>query len=190
VSASACAAAPRRLRARTRQGYTYIVLMVLLAILAVAASLTIEVAETTARRSAEAELLAIGREFDAAFASYARQSPPGTSRYPRTLADLVRDPRTAGMRRHLRRIYPDPITGTTDWRTIASPDGGIMAVSSNADGRPLREVATPYAEANGASAPAFTYGEWLFGAVPELGPNTRPIYPTPAASASAGGRSP
>jgi hypothetical protein len=90
----------------------------------------------------------------------------------------------------LRRIYPDPVTGTTHWRTVASPDGGVMAVASPAEGRPLRETITPYAEANGASAPASTYGEWLFGAIPDSGANARPIYPSPASSAPAGARAP
>jgi type II secretory pathway pseudopilin PulG len=165
-------------------GYTYIGLLILLAVLALAAALTLQVSQTAARRDAERELLAIGNEFDAAFASYARQSPPGANPYPQSLQDLVRDPRMAGVKRHLRRIYPDPLTGRPDWQLFTAPGGGIVAVASAAQGHPLREYVTPFAAYSGASAPAQSYGEWRFGAVPDFDRSRlTPIYPTPAIQA-------
>ena len=162
---AATARLPRR--AAIQSGYTYVAVLILLAVLALASALTLEVAETSSRRSAEAELLAVGNEFEQAFASYYRQGLGPRSRYPQQLEDLLRDPRSPGVRRHLRRLYIDPVTGAA-WATIPAPDGGIMGVYSTAPGQPYRAHATPLAAAAGASAPAKNYAEWRFGYDPAL----------------------
>lgn len=164
---------------RPARGYTYIVVLVMLAVLSLAAALTLEVAETSARRSAEAELIGIGKEFERAFASYYRQSPAGARRFPNRLEDLVRDPRLPGLRRHLRRVYVDPLTGK-EWKTVPAPGGGIMAVYSGAEGRPYLEeigplLAVPSLQA--AASPAASasqiasYAEWRFGYAPQAEPS-------------------
>jgi hypothetical protein len=38
----------------------------------------------------------------------------------------------------LRRVYPDPITGSEKWGIVPSPDGGIAGVFSLSDERPLK----------------------------------------------------
>ena len=176
---------------RAQGGYTYIVVLVLLAVLSMAAALTLEVTETSARRSAEAELLAIGKEFEKAFASYHRQSPAGARRFPDRIEDLARDPRVAGTKRHLRRAYIDPLTHEA-WGTVPAPGGGIMAVYSTAPGQPYRESAVTLAVPPAASAPggasARSYADWRFGYDPatELRDRNRIILPTPAPPAGSG----
>ena len=174
-----------RRHAIPQSGYTYVAVLVLLAVLSLASALTLEVAETSGRRSAEGELLAVGREFDRAFASYYRQSASLGARYPQQLEDLLRDPRSPGVRRHLRRLYADPVTGGA-WATIRAPGGGIMGVYSTAPGQPYKLHATPLAVASGASAPARSYAEWRFGYDPamEQGRHMRIITATPAVGAS------
>jgi len=178
----------KQLSGRPARGYTYIVVLVMLTVLSLAAALTLEVAETSARRSAEAELIGIGKEFERAFASYYRQSPVGARRFPDRLEDLVRDPRLPGVRRHLRRVYVDPLTGK-DWKTVPAPGGGIMAVYSGAEGRPYLEeigplLAVPAAAgvAEAASQPG-SYAGWLFGYAPNVEVQDRGnfILPAPAA---------
>ena len=176
-------------------GYTYIVVLVLLAVLSAAAALTLEVADTQARRSAEAELLGVGHEFERAFASYYRQSPVGARRFPDRLEDLTRDPRAAGVRRHLRRVYLDPLTGG-DWGTVPAPGGGIMAVYSKGAEVPFRQA--PAALAMGPAASAATpdakpsYAEWRFGYDPRLDLRNRDtiIRPTPLPASESGASSP
>lgn len=168
----------------TNAGYTYLGLLILIAILSVTAALTLEMADTARRRADERELLGIGREFEDALTSYGRQTPVGAKRYPATLQDLVRDPRFPGTKRHLRRVYADPLTGKPDWLLTEAPDGGIVAVSSTVEDKPLREHVTAFAAANGASAPAQSYREWRFGAAQDIDPRRlTPIFPTPPASA-------
>ena len=156
---------------RSAQGYTYIVVLVFLAVLSMAAALTLEIADTNAKRAAEAELLDVGKEFERGFASYYRQSPSGSRRFPDRLEDLTRDPRYPGLRRHLRRVYVDPLTGAA-WGTVPAPGGGIMAVYSTAAGEPYREDIGVRAMPPAASSPDAkalrSYAAWRFGYDPTL----------------------
>ncbi len=176
------------------RGYTYIVVLVLLAVLSLAAALTLQVAQTNAQRSGESELLAMGREFERAFASYYRQSPVGARRFPERLEDLTRDPRVLGVRRHLRRVYADPLSGQP-WGTIPAPGGGIMGVYSTAPGSPYREdVASTLPAPSAASGSSGGYAEWRFGYDPAIETGRRmpivkptpmpPMPPAPASGAS------
>jgi hypothetical protein len=153
-----------------RKGYTYIIVLVLLAVIALGSALTLEVAHTSSRREAEAELVAVGKEFERAFASYHRLNAGSSSRYPARLEDLVRDPRVPGIRRHLRRLHVDPVTGGP-WGTVPAPGGGIMAVFSTSMERPLREdigplAMAPFGAASSVSARAEGYARWQFGYAP------------------------
>ena len=179
-----------RARADRQGGYTYLVVLVLLAIVALASALTLEVADTNARRSAERELLAVGKEFERAFASYYRQRPLDGRPYPARLEDLTRDPRVAGIRRHLRRVYADPLTGG-EWGTVPAPGGGIMAVYSTAPGEPFRVdigalAMPPLAGASAADASG-SYAQWRFGYDPtnDLRNRDSIIRPTPVAAPAA-----
>jgi type II secretory pathway pseudopilin PulG len=160
----------RRTSARKQPGFTYVVVLVLLAVVALASSLTIEVAHTSAQRAAETELLAIGKEFERAFTTYYRQSPAGGPRYPGSLEDLTRDPRVPGIRRHLRRVYMDPLTGKP-WGTVPAPGGGIMAVFSTSEDPPFHEnigslVALPFASSTTDTGKTNRYSDWRFGYAP------------------------
>lgn len=153
--------------ARAQDGFTYVVILVLLAVVALASALTFEIAHTSARRAAETELLAIGKEFERAFASYYRQGVAGGPRFPASLEDLTRDPRVPGIRRHLRRVYVDPLTGGA-WGTVPAPGGGIMAVYSTSEEQPFHEnigplAALPLASIASGKGKTDCYCDWRFG---------------------------
>ncbi|MFP5391838.1 MAG: type II secretion system protein [Gammaproteobacteria bacterium] len=113
------------------QGFTYVALMVLVAVLSIAATAVVQVGELARRRAAETELLYVGKQYIKAFLEYELFTPEGNgARAPSRLEDLVRDPRQAGVKRYLRELYPDPITGKMDWQLIRAPGGGIMGVKS------------------------------------------------------------
>jgi len=142
-------------------GFTY--LWVLLAIGLVAAGLaaTAEVASTAARRDKEAELLFAGDQFARAIARY-RAAAPGSQVYPQRLEDLLADNRFPNVRRHLRRIYRDPMTGGADWGLIRGPNGGIVGVYSTSTAQPLKMANFPKDYA--AFAGAQSYRDWVFAA--------------------------
>jgi hypothetical protein len=113
-------------------------------------------------------LLFVGTEFQCALASYAGASPAGAPRGPKSLEDLLRDRRVPGMVRHLRRIYVDPITGTTRWGLVRDPGGSIVAVHSTSDATPIKQGGFD------ADLQHLTqrskYSDWVFGAALPSGP--------------------
>lgn len=154
-----CKTSPQKIGA----GFTYIGLLILLAIITVGATAAVQLGAITQRRSAEDELLHIGRQIRAALASYQSSTPAGMPRLPKELIDLTKDPRQPVLRRHLRRIPIDPITGKPEWGLIRTPDGFITGVHSLSDARPIKiaNFETDFASFEGSER----YSEWEFGLV-------------------------
>ncbi|WP_374592287.1 type II secretion system protein [Aquabacterium sp.] len=73
----------------------------------------------------------------AAAAASAPASAPAPSAGPLELKDLLEDRRTGKLVRHLRQLYPDPVTGQR-WGVQRSPDGRIAGVYSLSDAAPVR----------------------------------------------------
>ena len=99
-------------------------------------------------------------------------------RGPPTLDALLVDPRFQQIRRYLRKLYPDPITGKNDWVPILAPNGGVMGVHSLSEDGPFKQAGFT------ADDNAFTgkthYSQWEFVYVPpQRGPGT-PLNPAPA----------
>jgi type II secretory pathway pseudopilin PulG len=92
--------------------------------------------QSMTRSEKEAELLFVGQQFRSAIESY--RLAGGINQYPRRLEDLLQDPRLPTIKRHLRRIYPDPITGKSTWGVVKAPDGGILGVFSLSTQEPLK----------------------------------------------------
>ncbi|MFC5512278.1 type II secretion system protein [Massilia jejuensis] len=126
-------------RLRTEAGFTYVGLVVFVAILGMVGAATLKVDGLMRRAAAERELLETGAAFSAALSSYAAATPRGFPTLPPTLQDLLKDPRFPGTRRHLRKIFVDPITGTTEWGVLYQGDKvGVLAVYSLSQARPLK----------------------------------------------------
>lgn len=126
-------------RLRTEAGFTYVGLVVFVAILGMVGAATLKVDGLMRRAAAERELLETGAAFSEALRSYAAATPRGFPTLPPTLQDLLKDPRFPGTRRHLRKIFVDPITGTTEWGVLYQGDKvGVLAVYSLSQARPLK----------------------------------------------------
>ncbi len=158
-------------RRRTGQGgYAYLALLILIAIMGVTAAASAQLGAIYQRRMAEKELLFVGGEFQRALLSYASATPLGQPTQPRTLDDLLRDPRYPNAVRHLRKLYEDPMTGKADWVFVKSPDGQtIVGIHSASTARPIQIAHFP-AEFQGFED-KHSYMEWVFVArIPTLMP--------------------
>ncbi|MFC3110102.1 type II secretion system protein [Undibacterium arcticum] len=149
------------------KGFTYIGLLIFIAIIGVASAATLRLGSVLLRRAAEEELLDIGEEFRQALISYANASPVGPPGAPRSLQDLLKDPRYPRPVRHLRKLYADPITGRTEWGTLEAVDGnGIVGVYSLSDAKPIKiENFDPMFQ---DFAGKTSYRDWLFSSTPQL----------------------
>jgi type II secretory pathway pseudopilin PulG len=124
---------------RRQQGFTYLGLIILITIIGLVGALTLRADALLRRAAAEEELLEIGAEFGAALQSYAAATPGGQPALPPGLEQLLRDPRFPVPRRHLRKIFVDPMTGRAEWGIVhATGDKGVLAVYSLSRARPLK----------------------------------------------------
>jgi hypothetical protein len=125
---------PRRAR-----GFAYIWTLLLVAVMGVGLVVASELHATAARRDKERELLFIGHEFRNALGRYYDSTPAdGRPRYPLTLQELLRDPRFANARRHLRRVYADPVTGKAQWGLLRQ-EGRIVGIHSLSPIPPIKQ---------------------------------------------------
>ncbi len=172
-------------------GFTYIGLMLVLALLAAGLAAASVVWHTATRRAQEAELLFIGGEFKRAIASYYDGAPGAVKQLPKRLEDLLRDARYPTVRRHLRKIYIDPIAGRAEWGLVATP-AGITGVYSLSEREPFKNRAAssmqsprPGAVAASAARRATKYSDWKFVAAfeqpPAMAPGAPAAAPQPAA---------
>jgi type II secretory pathway pseudopilin PulG len=124
---------------RRQSGFTYLGVLITVAMISLIATATLQVGSIAQRRVAEEELLAIGTEFRAALLSYAESTPAGHLRSPKSLEDLLKDKRFSQTRRHLRKIYVDPLTGKAEWGLVMAPDGsGIIGIYSLSEDKPIK----------------------------------------------------
>jgi type II secretory pathway pseudopilin PulG len=189
-------------RARTAQGgFAYLALLISIAIIGVAAAGTIQLGAIYQRRVAEKELLYVGGEFQRALLDYAETTPLGQPTQPRTLDELLLDPRYPNPVRHLRKLYADPMTGKADWVLVKGLDRQrIIGIHSASTAHPIQIAHFPK-EFQGFEKRK-RYTEWVFvpryaqlmpgGAVnvPAVGGTTGEDVATPDSAASAGGVAP
>lgn len=143
--------------ARTR-GFTYVGVLIGVVILGLVLASVGMTWRHHAQREKEAELLFVGRQYRAAIESFLRASP-GAAELPRSLEDLIEDRRFPQIRRHLRKLFPDPMTGGTDWELIKS-GGRIVGVASRSGGMPFRLAG--FSTAEDSFAEAQSYRDWRF----------------------------
>ena len=128
------------MKARGQAGFTYLGLIIFVAIIGLVGAATLKIGSLLQRAAAEEELLEIGVAFSAALDSYAAATPRGASPYPPSLAELLKDPRSPAVRRHLRKIYIDPLTGKAEWGIVYLGGGetGVVAIHSLSNAKPLK----------------------------------------------------
>ena len=154
---------------RRAAGFTYLSILFAVAIMGTGLALIGEVWHTAAAREREAELLNIGGEYRKAIERYYLSGP---RQYPRTLADLLKDPRQPGTVRHLRRLYPDPVTGGAEWGVIKAPDGGVAGVFSLSEASPLK--VSGFAVRNAEFEGKQKYSDWKFVYSPATAASPKP----------------
>ena len=146
-------------RLRQEDGFTYLGAMFLVTLLGLALAGTGQAWSVASQREREAELIWAGNQFSRALQSYYQQSP-GVAQYPERLEDLLEDKRFPTPRRHLRKLYPDPIRRSTEWGLIRTPDGRIIGVHSLSEDRPWKSANFPDRWSDFAGKQK--YSEWHF----------------------------
>ena len=119
-----------------------------------------QVWHTAAQREREADLLFVGQQYRQALDSYYAVNSGGVQQYPARLEDMLDDRRSQTTLRHLRKLYPDPMTGKADWVLLMAGERivGLHSRSSRSSfQRSFEGVDAPF---NGTER----YDQWEFRA--------------------------
>lgn len=145
---------------RRQSGFTYLGVLFLVALMGLGMASFGTVASMQRKREKESELLFVGHQFRRAIELYYEGSPGGAKRYPPNLEALLQDPRTPGIRRHLRRIWRDPVSGKPQWGLVEAPGGGVMGVFSLSGEQPVKRASFDEADVDFEGKAA--YSDWKF----------------------------
>jgi len=144
--------------AQNDRGFTYLTILFVIAFMGIGLALTGEVWQTVAAREKESQLLYAGHQYRRAIERYYLG---GLQQYPRSLEDLLKDPRKPNTVRYLRKLYADPVTGSAEWGVVKTPDGtGVMGVYSQSEAKPLKTAA--FAVVDQTFEGATKYSDWKF----------------------------
>jgi len=110
----------------------------------------------------EQQLLFVGSQYRNALNSYYESTPSGAKTYPFSLQDLLLDKRFPNVKRHIRKIYPDPMTGKAEWG-INRTQGRIVGIYSLSNQKPFKLAG--FTSENQSFNYAKSYRQWLFGQV-------------------------
>lgn len=144
-------------KAGRQRGFSYLWVLLLVALMGIGLTVAAEIDATAAQRDKEQQLLAIGRQFRTAIERYHEAS--NVKEYPASLDDLLVDPRVPGVRRHLRKIFVDPMTGRAEWGLVKVA-GRIVGVHSLSERQPIKQ-ANFEADDFGFTGRS-KYSEWVF----------------------------
>jgi type II secretory pathway pseudopilin PulG len=145
---------------RRQRGFTYIGVLFIVMAFGLGLASVAMVWHTSVRRDKETELLFVGKQYRQAIASYYAS---GQREFPARLEDLLLDPRFPSVKRHLRRLYPDPLTGTAEWGLVKHGER-IVGIYSLAPGTPLKEVST--GSPDDPPLEGKSYSDWKFAVDP------------------------
>jgi len=189
-----------------QSGFTYIWVLLMIALMGVGMTIAADVQTTASQRDKEKELLAIGRQFRTALASYYEARSPtlvaaSTSTamaaqpvsglppaaggaatpasggqpalpprydlrgYPTSLEELLKDDRFPGIRRHLRKIFVDPMTGKAEWGLVMV-SGRIVGIHSLSTAVPIKQAG--FESEDQSFAGKQSYAEWVFGPINQI----------------------
>jgi type II secretory pathway pseudopilin PulG len=141
-------------------GFTYFVLLAVIAAMGFVLATAGEIWHMALKREKEQELLFVGDQFRRAFNLYNQHTPGNARRFPLSLDELLKDPRYPGVKRYLRKIYADPVTGGSRWGLIKGPNGEIFGVHSLSEEEPVKKSGFSLVDAKFEGRAK--YSEWVF----------------------------
>jgi type II secretory pathway pseudopilin PulG len=112
------------------------------------------------QRQREQDLLFVGDQYRQAIRRYYFGAPAGQARQlPLNLEALLEDERYPMPMRYLRRLYPDPITGSSEWGEVRMGDR-LVGVYSKSEAAPIKRAG--FAPAYDSFKDKESYQDWAF----------------------------
>lgn len=169
------------MRLSSQRGMTLFTVLFAIMVIGLMLGLTGQTWSQVMQREREEELYFRGDQYRRAIESYYSTGHGGQGNYPRSLEDLLKDPRSLETKRHLRKIYLDPFTneefeligagGDVSGETVSAQSiGRIKGVRSTSTLTPFRQDGFP--EEYNTFKGATSYSKWDFTYTPK---NVLPI---------------
>jgi type II secretory pathway pseudopilin PulG len=124
-----------------QRGTILLTVLFLVVVLGLAAGLAGQALQAYVQREREEELIWRGLQYRQAIASYV-SFQKGAQVFPAKFEDLLRDPRSPNVVKHLRRLYDDPMTGQP-LMPVMGANNRITGVRSTSALRPFRQDGFP-----------------------------------------------
>jgi type II secretory pathway pseudopilin PulG len=142
------------------RGVVLLALLLVIALLGIGLMAAVDVWSLSMQRERERQLLFAGEQYRQAIRRYYLAAPAvGARSLPPSLAVLLDDDRFPIPVHHLRRAYPDPMTGSTDWGLVRVADQ-IIGVYSLGEGHPVKQTGFPGTDKGFDDATS--YRDWVF----------------------------
>jgi len=123
-----------------KDGFTYIITLFAIVIIGISLSIAGQSWKTIVKREKEKELLFRGDQYKKAIMSYYNFRKRGkTGSLPGKPKDLLKDPRSSATVRHIRKLYPDPVSKDGKWILIFDRNKRIKGVKSSSTEEPLKK---------------------------------------------------
>jgi type II secretory pathway pseudopilin PulG len=142
------------------KGVVLLGLLIILALGGIALMSAVDGWTLQTQREKEEQLMFVGNEYRQAILRYYFSAPNGTARtLPDSLQSLLEDDRFPTPVRHLRRLYPDPMTRDLEWGVVYVGDR-ISGVFSQSEAQPVKQAGFSgvYESFTGSAS----YREWVF----------------------------
>lgn len=157
---------------RRESGFAYLLVLLFVVLMGLGLGAAGTLWHTESQRLKESQLLYIGDQYRLAISRY-YNAPGPIKQYPKSLEALLLDTRQPTLTRHLRKLYPDPMTHKKEWGLVVDPDTEqIRGVFSLAPGEPLKQHG--FALNQREFEEAKTYAAWQFVVTP---PTPAPLPP-------------
>jgi type II secretory pathway pseudopilin PulG len=123
-----------------QNGFTYILTLLAIFIIGISLSVAGQSWKTIVKRDKEKELLFRGNQYQKAFESYYKFTKRGKvqAQLPGILEDLLKDPRSSAAVRHIRKLYPDPMSKEGEWVLIYDKYKKVKGVKSSSTEEPFK----------------------------------------------------
>jgi type II secretory pathway pseudopilin PulG len=145
---------------RRQRGVVLIGLLLVMALSGMWLMAAVDLWTLVRQREREQELLFAGDAYRQAIRQYYFGAPPGVPRsLPRSLEVLLEDDRYPRPVHHLRRLYPDPMTGSTQWGERRLGDF-LVGVYSLSEAPPIKQAG--FAAADAGFEDKRRYKDWVF----------------------------
>jgi type II secretory pathway pseudopilin PulG len=142
------------------RGVMLLALLLGLALSGIALMGAVDVWTLQTQREREQQLLFAGDQYRLAIQRYFYAAPQGMPKsLPLSFESLLEDDRFPMPVRHLRRLYPDPITGKP-WGEVRTEDGRLSGVYSTSEAMPVKQAGFSHIDQSFSEQPS--YQKWVF----------------------------